>query len=104
KIPSAAFQKYNEEYGYRPEDIKALQDWHQNARQGAYEFAVKSGKSNDQALAAYAAIDKQYQQKLRDYLESRGFTLEAGNVTRIDMPQVVRKNGPFLKPVALVPD
>jgi hypothetical protein len=104
KIPQPAFQKYNDDYGYRPEDIKALQDWHQNARQGAYEFAVKNGKTSAQAEAAYAAIDKLYQQKLHDYLESRGFTLEAGNVTRIDMPQVVKRNGPALKPIALVLD
>ncbi len=104
KIGDAEFHKYNSEYGYFPEDIKKLQDWHQNARTGAYQYAVKSGKSQDQLNAAVAAIDRQYAQKLHDYLQSRGFVLEAGNVTRIDMPSVVKRNASFLKPIALVLD
>jgi hypothetical protein len=104
KIPDDQFKKYNSDYGYFPEDIKSIQDWHQTARQGAFQYAVKNGKSQSQLNAAIAAVDKQYEQKLHGYLESRGFKLEAGNVTRIDMPAVVKRNAAALKPIALVLD
>jgi len=104
KMPDEPYKKYNGTYGYYPEAIKQLQDWHQNARQAAYQNAVRAGQSQDQLNAAVAEIDRQYPQKLRAYLESRGFTLEAGNVTRIDMPQVVKLNAPIMKPIALVLD
>ncbi len=104
KIPTEQFQAYNAAYGYFPEDVRKLQQWRDDARQSAYRLAVKTGKNQAQLNAALAAIDGLYQRKLRDYLESRGFRLEAGNVTRIDMPQVVRRNAPLLKPIALVID
>ncbi|NNN06479.1 MAG: hypothetical protein HKL90_11310 [Elusimicrobia bacterium] len=104
KIPTEQFQTYNAEYGYFPQDVQKLQQWRDNARQSAYRLAVKTGKNQEQLNAALSAIDGLYQSKLRDYLESRGFRLEAGNVTRIDMPQVVRRNAPLLKPIALVLD
>lgn len=104
KIPSEQFQSYNAAYGYFPEDVQKLQQWRDNARQSAYRLAVKTGKNQAQLNAALSAIDGLYQKRLRDYLESRGFRLEAGNVTRIDMPQVVRRNAPLLKPIALVID
>jgi len=103
KIPEDQFKKYNSDYGYLPEDLADLRAWHKTARNGAYQYAVKNGKSQAQLDAAVAAIDKQYQDKLHNYLSSRGFVLE-GDVTRIDMPSVVKRNGPYLKPIALVLD
>lgn len=103
KIPDDQFKKYNSDYGYLPEDLAALRAWHKNAKNGAYQYAIKNGKSQAQLDAAVAALDKQYEEKLHNYLSSRGFVLE-GDVTRIDMPSVVKRNGPYLKPIALVLD
>jgi hypothetical protein len=104
QVPEAEFQRYNSAYGYLPGDVTALQRWRDNATQSSYRLAVASGKSQAQVNAAAAAIQKEYLQKLRDYLQSRGFLLEPGGVTRIDMPAVVRRNGPLAKPIAQVFD
>lgn len=104
KIPEPVFHKYNESYGYRPEDLAALKEWRDNATASSFRIAVKTHKTQAQVDAAAAAIQKEYQQKVKDYLNDRGFVLESGNVTRIDMPAVVRRNGPLVKPIAEVFD
>ncbi len=104
KIPTEQFRAYDSEYGYYPADIHKLADWRDRARQSAYQLAVKTGRSQTQLNAALAYIDRQYTIKLRDYLESRGFILEPGNVTRIDMPQVVMRNKSSVRPISLVLD
>lgn len=104
RIPDDVYHQYNAGYGYFPADIKALQDWHQNARQGVYEVALKTGKDQAQLNSALSAIDREYDQKLHAYLASKGFRLEPGNVTRIDMPLIVRHNAVALKPVSQVFD
>lgn len=104
KIPEAAFHKYNDAYGYRPEDLAAMKEWRDNATASSFRLAVATHKSQAQVNAAAAAIQAEYQKKVKDYLADRGFMLEAGNVTRIDMPAVVRRNGPMVKPIAEVFD
>lgn len=100
RIDDAAFKRYNNDYGYRSEDIEALRQWRDNAIQSAFKLAVKQGKGQAAVDAAAANLQKEYEKRLRDYLEDRGFRLEKGNVTRIDMPLVVKKNGPQIKPLA----
>lgn len=102
RISEADFKRYNAAYGYRPEDIEALRAWRDNAINSSYRLAVATHKSQAQVDAAAAALQKEYDKKLRDYLEDRGFMLEKGGVTRIDMPAVVRRNGPQIKPLAQV--
>jgi hypothetical protein len=104
KIPEADFHKYNDSYGYRPEDITALQEWRDNATRSSYRLAVATHKTQAQVDAAAAAIQAEYKRKVHDYLADRGFMLESGGVTRIDMPAVVRRNGPMVKPIAQVFD
>ncbi len=100
RVSDAYFRRYNSEYGYRTEDIKALQEWRDRATRDSYRQAVKDGKDQAFVNAAAAAIEAQYRKKERDYLESRGFVLENDNTTRVDMPAVVRRNGPLLQPLA----
>ncbi len=102
KIPETEFKKYNEAYGYRAEDVTALQEWRDNATKSSYKLAVATNKSQAQVDAAAAAIQKEYDKKLHDYLESRGFMLMKGGVTRVDVPGVVRQNKPLVKPIAQV--
>ncbi|MDE2512123.1 MAG: hypothetical protein KGL74_13445 [Elusimicrobia bacterium] len=100
KIAEADFQRYNAAYGYRPEDIEALRVWRDNATQSSYRLAVSLHKNQAAVDAAAARIQQEYEKKLLQYLEDRGFVMEKGGVTRIDMPAVVRRNGPQIKPLA----
>jgi hypothetical protein len=100
KIAEADFRKYNANYGYRPEDLDDLLQWRNNATASSYRIAVKLHKTQSQVDAAAAAIQKEYEKKRLQYLTDRGFLLEPGGVTRIDMPGVVRRNGPQIKPLA----
>ena len=102
KTPEADFHDYNEAYGYRAEDVSALQEWRDNATQSSYRLAVASHKNQAQVNAAAAAISAEYDRKLHDYLQSKGFMLLKGGVTRVDVPGVVRQNKPLVKPIAQV--
>lgn len=95
------FQPYNRAFGYRKEDVDELREWRENAKQSAYKIAVKTGRSQAQLDAAVAAIEKEYDQKLREYLASKGFKLMKGNVVAVDMPGLVKRNAPQIKPLAL---
>ena len=99
-IADADFKRYDEAYGYRPEAIKELRLWRDTALGSSYRLAVASHKSQAQVDAAAAAIGKEYDRKVRKYLTARGFILESGGVTRVDMPGIVRRNGPLVKPLA----
>ena len=101
QVTEDEFRKYDAAFGYRPEEIEELKAWRDRAKQGAFKLAVKAGKSQAQLDSAVALIDKEYGQKLRDYLASKGFRLEAGNVTRVDMPAVVRANAQAFRPLSL---
>lgn len=100
RISEPEFKRYNSNYGYRPEDIAELRTWRDNATASSYRIAVATHKSQAQVDAAAASIQREYDKKLHDYLEDRGFMLEKGGTTRIDMPAVVRRNGPQIKPLA----
>lgn len=102
RIAEADFKRYNSTYGYFPEDIEALQKWRNDATQDAYRRLVAQRKGQADVDAAAAAIQKQYEAKLKDYLQSRGFRLEAGNTTRVDLPLMVKRNGVQLKPIARI--
>ena len=102
KVPEAEFKRYNDSYGYRAEDVSALQKWRDDGIQSSYRLAVEEGKNQAQVDAAAAAIQKQYEAKLKDYLASHGFMLLPDGVTRVDVPSVVKQNGPLVKPIAQV--
>lgn len=101
KLDDPEFRKYDGSFGYRTEEIAALKKWRDDARKGAFQVAVKTGKSQAQLDAAVKAVDAEYDKKLHDYMTSKGFRLEKGGVVRVDMPAVVRNNGPLIKALAL---
>ena len=69
KITEASFRRYNDSYGYRPEEVTALQEWRDAATQSSYRLALASHRTQAQVNAAAASIQREYQQKLRDYLD-----------------------------------
>jgi hypothetical protein len=101
QIPEREFRPYNDSFGYTKEGIAEIKEWRENARQSSYKIAVKTGRSQAQLDAAIAAIDKEYDAKIKEYLASHGFRMLKGNVVTVDMPALVRKNAPLIKPLAL---
>jgi hypothetical protein len=98
------FDPYNDAFGYRKSEVEALRKWRDDAKQSAWKLAVKQGKSQAQLDAAVAALDKEYAVKLKAYLASKGFKQLPGNVVAVDMPLLVRGNGPKVKTIATAID
>lgn len=101
KIPDKDFRVYNDSFGYSKEGLDEIHAWHQNARNSAFKLAVKQGKPQAQLDAAVAAIDKEHDAKVKEYLASHGFRMMKGNVVTVDMPGLVRKNASLIKPLSL---
>lgn len=100
-IAEKDFAAYNDAFGYTQEALDALKTWRAAASQEALKTAVKKGESQSELDAAVAAVNKEYKLKQKDYLSERGFSLEPGGVVVVDMPGLVRKNAPLIKPLAL---
>ena len=101
RIAEEDFRPYNDSFGYTKEGLSEVKAWLENARKSAYNLAVKQGKSQAQLNNAIAALDKEYDQRLRGYLSSRGFLLMRDNTVTVDMPGLVRKNRVLIKPLSL---
>lgn len=101
QIAEREFRPYNDSFGYSKEGLNEIKAWRETARQSAYKIAVKAGKSQAQLDAAVGAIDKEYDVKVKEYLTSHGFRMMKGNVVTVDMPGLVRKNGPLIKPLSM---
>ena len=99
-VAAADFAAYNDAFGYTQKDLDALKAWRSSASQKALKAAVAAEQSQEQLDAAIADVDKEYKLKLKDYLLERGFAMEPGNVVVVDMPGLVRKNAPLIKPLA----
>lgn len=95
------FRPYNESFGYTKAGLADVKTWRENATKSAYNLAVKQGKSQAQLNNAIAALDKEYDQRIKEYLSSQGFRMLKGNVVTVDMPQLVRKNAALIKPLSL---
>ena len=95
------FRPYNESFGYTKQGLADVKTWRENATKSAFNLAVKQGKSQAQLNNAVAAVDKEYDQRVKDYLGSHGFRMMKGNTVTVDMPGVVRKNAPLIKPLSL---
>lgn len=101
-VARKAFEQYDADFGYTKADLNAIEDWHNTARQGAYQYAVKQKKGQAAVDAAMANLKLERDKKVKEYMSSRGFKLLPGNVVRVDMPLLVRRNAPLLKNLALV--
>ncbi len=101
QIAEKDFHPYNESFGYTKEGLDGVKTWREAARQSAYKLAVKQGKGQAQLDAAIADVDGQYDQRVKDYLASRGFRMAANKVVAVDMPGLVKKNASLIKPLSL---
>lgn len=104
RMPAADFAAYEDAFGYSSaglDEVKARRD---AARKAALADAVKKHWTQSQLDSAVAIVDKEYKTKQKDYFSSRGFRLEPGGVVVVDMPGLVRKNAPRLKPLSVLFD
>jgi hypothetical protein len=100
RLKKSEWAKYDASFGYYKKDISEIDAWLNTARDGAFKYAVKSGKSQAQLDAALAALDKERKKKIDEYMASRGFRLLPGNIVRVDVPSLVKRNAPLLNSIA----
>ena len=99
-MPAAYYKNYLSGYGYSDEEFAALKEWREKAHQAAWKSAyLKGGKPA--AEKAIKEVADEYDIKLRRLLLQRGLALRIGNVVECNMPGVVKRNIPELKPLAL---
>ena len=100
-MPSREYLDYLAGYGYSDSDITKLKKWRETTRQSAWDLAIKNGGGQAAGDKAVDAVDQDYEVKLRQLMRARGFALRAGNVVECDVPVIVKRNIPILKPLAL---
>lgn len=99
-MSQADFNRYMAGYGYRQSDLDALQDWREKNRQLEWGRAVKKG-GEAEGKKALEAVEWEYRLKREAFFRSRGFSLGRDNVLTADMPGIVKRNVPTLRPLAL---
>ena len=100
QLPKSAWTKYEGGFGYYKKDLAEIDAWHNQARDGAYKYAVKSKKSQAQLDAALKSLQKEREGKVREYMASRGFRILPGNVLSVDVPSMVKRNAAVMNTVA----
>jgi hypothetical protein len=100
QLPRKALQDYCAAYGYDDAEIRRLDREHQRSYEGAVGFARSHSLSQGQLDALLKNIDRQYRLNLKVYMAGRGFKIEPGNIALVDMPDLVKRNIPWLKRVA----
>jgi hypothetical protein len=94
------YRAYLAGYGYSDTDLEDLNKWQNATRQKEWAKAVKKG-GNAAGKEALVAVDWEYKVRLNELFHSRGFSLLPGNVVACDIPSIVKRNIPLLKPMAL---
>ena len=94
------YMNYLASYGYSDNEMSGLKVWREKTRQDVWKEAyTKGGKAA--AEKAIAEVDMDYDTRLRALLRARGLALRPGNVVENDMPVIVKRNIPLLKPLAV---
>ena len=100
RMGKSALAKYEASFGYYKKELDALKAWHHGARTDPYQSAIKNGQSQDKLDAAFKALQADYDRRINDYLASRGFRRLNSNTISVDMPLLVKRNGPLLNELA----
>lgn len=100
QLPRKALQDYVSAYGYNDEEIRRLDREHQRSYNSAVSFARSHSLPQEKLNALLKNIDWQYKLNLKVYLADRGFKIQPGNIVLVDMPDLVKRNIPWLKRVA----
>ena len=101
QTPRSAYASYCGGFWYSKVELDAIETWHNQARQGAYQLAADARKTQAQLDAALSRLKAERDKRMRDYLASRGFRLLSGDLIEADVPQIVRRSRAPLEPLAL---
>ena len=93
------YKAYLSGYGYTDAERANLKKWQNDTRRTEWTKAVKNG-GEAAGKEALAAVDWEYKVRLNEFFRSRGFALLPGNIIMCDIPVIVKRNIPFLKPLA----
>ena len=99
-MTAGEYKAYLSGYGYRDSDMARLKIWRDATRQETWERSLRAA-GKQAAERAIAEVDLDYETKLRAMLRARGLALRTGNLVEADIPVVVKRNIPLLKPLAL---
>lgn len=100
ELEKAELAAYESGYGYSAKEIAALKTWRDGARREALAKAVAARASQADLDTALAAIQRDYQRKLTDYLSLRRFRRGKDSVVQADIPRYVRDGAPRLNDLA----
>ena len=100
-ITSRDLAAYNQGYGYLDSELAALSQWQKKALDEAYQHAVKNRLGQEELNKMGAAVKSEYKSKYRNFLVSRGFEFQQGNVLVADIPAIVKRNVKNLRQIAL---
>lgn len=99
-LAATDYARYEAGFGYYKREIEAINAWDRSARDAAYRSAVAARRSQAELDAAVAAVDRERDARIQQYMSSRGFRILPGHVVAVDVPGVVRRNGPLLNKIA----
>lgn len=106
QIPSRPYEEYINSWGYSETYLNSLKTWSAQARNAALKTATARHETQAQFNQDLAAIQAQYDQKVKDYMASKSFRFLSGQEkeVEVDMPKVVRENSTFVKSLSLAFD
>ncbi len=94
------YRAYLSGYGYSDAEREKIHDWQESTRRKEWDKAVAKG-GEAAGKEALKAVDWEYKVRVNEYFHSRGFVLLPGNVLICDVPEIIKRNISFLKPLAL---
>ncbi|HAF96187.1 MAG: hypothetical protein A2X34_02010 [Elusimicrobia bacterium GWC2_51_8] len=99
-ITEKDYRTYLAGYGYSETELSNLTQWRNATRQKEWAKAVAKG-GEAAGKEALTAVEWEYKVRLNELFRSRGLELLPGNIIICDIPAIVKRNIPFLKPMAL---
>lgn len=98
-LPKAEYRRYLSGYGYRDEELEDIRAWRERERQRVWGPAWQKG-GQAEGEKALKAVEWEYNLRMSTFLSSRGLALKDNNIYS-DIPGIVKKNAPVVKPLAL---
>jgi len=99
-LPTADYQRYLDQFGYRHDEIKALYREQQDRLDQAYKAAIRSGQPQAELDAVYAGIKADFHARTTGLILDRGFRFVDDSTLAADIPRIVSENTRRLRPVA----
>ncbi len=100
EINKSTYDAEDEGWGYRDSDIAGLRSWRDAARQEAYEAASMRHDTQEKLDSDLTMLQEVYRRKFKEYFTARGFIVEPGGVTKVNLAGLARRSAPKLSGLA----